>query len=298
MNRPVPSSSREPISGGGELPSVSGWRLAWFVRYSRWYLGRHFHALRVDVGGSRPDSSPGTPTVVFLNHASWWDPLVCLAVAQRFFPGHVGYAPIDSAALQKYAFFRHLGFFGVEPNTSRGARTFLRQAEAIVRRPGAALWVTPQGEFGDARQRPIRFKPGLAHLAARIERAPAASPRGPASGGAPANPPSRVCFLPLALEYTYWEERLPEVLIRFGTPLEARFATSEPESTEHWRERLEQALEGAMDGLAAEARRRDPQRFVPLLAGATGTGGVYDTWRRWKALLQGRRFDSRHGRLG
>ncbi|MFN7141955.1 MAG: hypothetical protein ACK4UN_21760 [Limisphaerales bacterium] len=105
----------EPTKGrfrGVQLPETSRWLLRLFATYSRWYVHRHFHAVRILRRGSIPEAS-GRPLVIFLNHASWWDPLVSLLVAQRFFRERRSFAPIDACALQQYQFFARLGFFGV-----------------------------------------------------------------------------------------------------------------------------------------------------------------------------------------
>ena len=41
---------------------------------------------------------------------------------------------------------------------------------------------------------------------------------------------------------------------------------------------------------------REPSRFEPLVSGDAGIGGVYDLWRRAKALVRGERFKPQHGR--
>jgi len=272
------------------LPRISPGRLRAFAAYARWYLRRQVHAVRLDLEGFRPDLRPGWhPQVVFLNHAAWHDPLVCLLLAGAIFPGTTGYAPMEEAALRRYAFFRRLGFFGVEGRTARGAAVFLRTAATILARPGAVLWLTPQGRFADVRERPLGFRAGLGHLAARC--AGHRSPR-PSTG----SPPEPVTFLPLAIEYTHWEERLPEVLVRFGEPLVIDGSDSSP-SPDHWTSRCEGALEGTMDALARGACARTPGRFRNLLAGAAGVGGVYDAWRRVTAAVRGRSFRPEHGRL-
>lgn len=266
-------------------PAISPLLLGWFARYTRWYLRRHAHSLRVSVNGWLPDNENGIPKVVFLNHAAWWDPLVCLHLWSSLFRSHAAYAPIDAAALEKYPFFRRLGFFGVEPGSARGAATFLRTAEDLLRQPWTMLWVTPQGRFADARERPLDFKPGLGHLAARVA-------RGDLEGAV-----NRVDFIPLAIEYTYWQERQPEILLRFGAPrtvLAERGTGMDPET---WTAHLEAALEQTMDALAVEAQRREPDRFLNLLAGRPGVGGIYDFWRRLKCLLRGRKFNPAHGNL-
>ena len=72
-------------------------------------------------------------------------------------------------------------------------------------------------------------------------------------------------LVPLALEYCFWNERLPYVLAHFGEPVE-------PSG-------MEAGLEAAMDRLAAAAQRRDEGAFRCLLRGKSGTGGVYDLRR-------------------
>jgi 1-acyl-sn-glycerol-3-phosphate acyltransferase len=262
--------------------------LSLFTRYSRGYLRRHFHSLRLDTTGWIPDPLDDSPKVVYLNHASWWDPLVCLQARHRFFPDHTAYAPIEDAAVARYAFFRRLGFFGVKPDSRSGAARFLRIAESITRRPRAMLWITPQGRFADVRDRPIELKPGLAHLAARLAREDRSRPPGSRT----------VRFIPLAIEYTFWEERLPEILLRFGEPVAIPTTSGAAmESPGAWANELSTRLESTLDLLAAGSRHRDVHRFTPLLEGRQGVGMAYDLWRRTKALLQGRTFQPRHGNL-
>jgi 1-acyl-sn-glycerol-3-phosphate acyltransferase len=152
-----------------------------FVRYTHYYLRRHFHTVRVAQMNYPAPLSPDRPLIVFLNHPSWWDPLVAICLAFHCFPGRAPYAPIEAKA-----FFARLGFFGVEPGTRRGAVTFLRVGQAVLSQPGTALWVTPGGQFSDPRVRPVTLRSGLAHLTQRI--------------------PHGVLF-PLAIEYPFWEER-------------------------------------------------------------------------------------------
>ena len=253
------------------LPTRSPRLVAWFTRYCQWYVGRHFHSVRL-AGEGAPLLDPAQPLVVYVNHASWWDPLLCLFASNRFFPGRAGFAPIDAAMLERYRFFAKLGFFGVEQQSTRGAARFLRTAEAILRQPNTALWLTPEGRFTDTRQRPVRFKPGLGHLAARL---------------------TRGTFVPLALELTFWEERTPEALLLFGQPVE--IVPGEARTADAWTALLERRLEAALDALGGLAQQREPAAFTPLLRGGAGVGGVYDLWRRGRAWLRGETFDPSHG---
>ncbi len=213
------------------------------LRFFHWYiqrhLRRHFHAVRLLHGP--PDIPAGQPLIVFLNHASWWDPLAGLFLSRCFFPDRELYGPMDESQLHRFPILGKVGLFGIEPGTARGARQLLRAADFIFARPSAALWLTPQGRFADVRERPLALARGLKALA---ERYPGA------------------LLLPIALEYTFWNDRLPELLVHCGSLCPG--AEAEP------------ALETAMDQLKAASLQRDPRLFRQLLSGRGGTGGVYD----------------------
>lgn len=258
----------------GALPRVSPLLLRWFTYYCRRYLRRHFHSLRVSRAGLPPAASDW-PLVIYANHASWWDPIVGLVIKHAYFPGRTLYAPIDAAMLERYRLFGRLGFFGVEQHHGRGAVRFLRTSQSVLGAPDSLLALTPQGRFADPRERPVRFAAGLGHLAARVERA---------------------LFVPMATEFVFWEERLPEILVRFGTPLEIQSGEGCRRAPAEWTDLLEQGMESAQDTLAIEAQRRDPADFDSLLRGGAGQGGIYDLWRALKAACRGQTFAREHGR--
>ncbi len=246
--------------------SPLGYRL--FVRYLRRYFARHFTAVRT----SCPPSPPvGARLIVYSNHPSWWDPIHFALLASHLFPERRVYGPMDAEALEKYRFFKKLGVFGVD-RSPRGAAAFLRTSLAVLDQPRASLWLTAEGRFADPRERPIRILPGLAHLARRLDDA---------------------WLVPLALEYPFWNERQPEALSRFGTPVD--LAAEPDRSIAEWTERLEEGLAETVGALAVDARGREGGRFVTLQTGRVGVGGVYDLWRRLKALARGRSFTAAHG---
>lgn len=256
-----------------ELPRISPVRLKLFTWYSRRYVRKHFHSVRLAVTGP-PASWPELPVVLYSNHASWWDPLVCLLIKAEFFFERVAFAPIDAGMLERYQFFRKLGFFPVERQTRRGARQFLQTASAILQSPKHLLALTPQSRFADARERPPRFESGIGHLAVRAKHA---------------------LFVPVAVEYVYWEERLPEILLRFGEPIEVGRHHNLALDAKDWTRLFEQRLLEAQDFLSVESQRRNPANFRILIRGGAGQGGVYDWWRSSVAKLRGKTFSPEHG---
>jgi 1-acyl-sn-glycerol-3-phosphate acyltransferase len=246
--------------------------LSFFSLYLHWYMGRHFHALRLANPGRFPTTR--SPLIVFANHASWWDPLACIVISRYFLPAASHYGPMDAAALKHYGFLRKLGLFPVENGTARGAAQFLRASQQILSTPDSVLWVTPEGRFTDMRTRPAIFRPGLAALAARL---------------------NACTLVPLAMEYTFWDERLPEILVSCGHPVEV--SGNKLLSVAECNDRLAAALAETQDELAALAKLRDPARFETILSGRVGMSGVYEAWKRFVALLTGRVYEGSHGSI-
>ena len=261
------ASAGARTSGAERIPPISRPLLRFFRYIVRRHLRKGFHAVRVQHS-ARLRGATG-PLIVYANHSSWWDPMIAYLLASRLLPDRDHYAPMEAESLRKYPVLSKVGVFPVEVNAARGAVRFLRSGEAILR-AGGVLWITPQGRFVDAHERPIHFKPGMTSLAARL-------------------PDCTV--LPLAIEYVFWDERTPEALLCFGEPVHVG-----NESGEALEAKLIASLEEAMSELRPMARSRDPRRFEEvLLRGRAGVGGFYGMGQRMRAWTRGRRYRPEHG---
>jgi 1-acyl-sn-glycerol-3-phosphate acyltransferase len=250
------------------VPHISPPVLGFFRRIVSGYFRRHFRAVRIAEGIRLSSITPGTPLIVFANHSSWWDPMVCVLLAHRLLPRRRHFAPMDAAALERYAILKRVGIFPVEMKTARGAAQFLRTGLDLLT-DDAVLWITPQGRFADPRESPLVFKPGLAKLAHR------------------AGPDCLV--LPLAIEYTFWDERLPETLLEFGAPIRVG-----ENSLEALALQLPKALQAAQDSLREKAMARNPLRFDLLSEGTAGTGGWYGLGKRLLSRLTRQPYQPDH----
>jgi hypothetical protein len=195
-------------------------------------------------------------------------------------PKRIHFGPIEDGQMKRYGFFKWIGIFGVEKGTASGARRFLRIAQGLLARPESVLWLTPQGRFADVRERPVRFAPGLSHLAARMPDA---------------------CFVPLALEYGFGQERVPEIFARFGTPVSGSDlavavggAGNGVRDAESMNAGLEASMGALQDALKADVIGGGAMVWEVLSKGGGGTTFVYDLWRRLKGALQGRRVRVDH----
>ncbi len=251
------------------VPPHSEW---WFNfirdRVAGGYLRKHCHALRL-ASSSAALPTDGAPVLVAMNHPSWWDPLIAFVLSRQLV-GYKHFGVIDAAMLKKYAMLKRAGIFGIDTQSIRGATEFLEKGQAILEQPRHAFWVTAQGEFVDVRRRPLALRSGVGHLAARL---------------------SHGWVVPLAMEIGFWNERTPEALAKFGEPI----ALVRRENGKAMTAKIEAALTATLDDLSRDAISRDAERFVPVLSGRVGVGGVYDWWRRFRATVTGRPFDASHG---
>lgn len=259
-------------TGGSPLRRRWRWLIALFGWYARYFVGRHFHAVRLSRS-TLPVRLDSGPVLFALNHSSWWDPMIAMLLARRL-PARQHVAPIDERALARYRFFERLGLFGVEPESARGLRRLAGVGREVLARPDGAMWITPQGRFADPRVRPLRLRPGVGVLARMMR------------GGT---------IIPVAIEYPFWDERLPEALVRFGAPIEVD--DGRRRSARAWTALVEQELAAAQDELAEQAQRRDERSFVVLVGGRSGITWIYDLWRRLRAWFGGASFQPNHGSI-
>ncbi|MEM6552651.1 MAG: lysophospholipid acyltransferase family protein [Planctomycetota bacterium] len=274
----------------------------WFARVSLRMVRKRFEAVRVLKGwepaeAGWPDDAYSGSGVVVMNHPSWWDPMAVVVAAKRWMspPDWVHFAPMDAAMLKSYPLMDRMGFFGIEPGTARGGAAFMKTAMGVLRGGygpnarrakihagmGRCLWVTGSGAFRDVRERPVGLMPGVARLAGRLAR----------TGIEVASPLDSEWVSVMAVEYVFWDQSRPEMLMAFGKAVPVGEVTVAG---------LEAEMERVMDALAAAAVKRDPGLFevveMPWLTRKrVGVGGAYDGFRRLVSWMRGRRFDPGHG---
>jgi 1-acyl-sn-glycerol-3-phosphate acyltransferase len=246
--------------------------LRFFNLYFRRYFIRHMNAMRLARWGGLRIAAGQGPVVVYSNHPAWWDAAVYILAADLLLPAHESYAPIDAAMMEKYGFFGRIGAYGVDLESPAGAARFLAASADILSRPNRAIWLAAQGRFVDVRDRPIGLKPGIGRL-------PELNPE--------------TIFVPLAIEYGFWDERGGEAFLAFGAPIAGAELAAQGRAAR--RDRLEAALTETLDRLGDDVRSRNPERFEIVLSGRAGVGGVYDWWKRLRAGARGEAYDPSHG---
>jgi 1-acyl-sn-glycerol-3-phosphate acyltransferase len=239
-----------------------------FRRYVRRFVRRNFNAVRVANSGNARSNVTG-PLICFMNHPSWWDPMVAVLMTDHLFPGRQFAAPMDAAALKQYPILERLGFFALHRESMTGLKDFLRICRTRLSEENVVLWVTPTGQFSDVRES-VPFKAGLSHIA------------GSDYHGS---------LVAVAVEYSFWNERCPEMLIEFGPVL---LGSSLPEDKSDRTAALQSCLAQTQASLSRKSIARDPAAFTTISLGRAGIGGIYDWFRRFAAVLRGSKFQGRH----
>ncbi|MEM7624732.1 MAG: hypothetical protein AAF333_03800 [Planctomycetota bacterium] len=208
------------------------------------------------------------PLIVAGSHASWWDPLFALRLAEAFMPERTLCAPIEMEQYERFGVLRKLGLFGLDQHHADALPRMIDHVEQrVVAEPNLLFCITPQGEFSDVR-RPIRIRPGVAAVAAAL-------------------PGARV--LALCGEYAFWQDRRPEVFWH-ARPCEAE---GEP-TTARWHRVIRDTMRRVAAELAECVIARDELAFVGLpdekRAGGAAVHPFYDLWLRLRGV--GTRIES------
>jgi hypothetical protein len=206
--------------------------------YVGWKVRRAFRGLW--MSGRLPPAD--RPLLVYANHPGFWDGFVAHQVCRA--AGWDGYCLMEERQLARYRFLARLGAFSIRRGDPRSALESLRYAARLLRRPGAAVVVFPEGEL-----RPI----GTGRLA--LERGVEVLGR-----LAP-----RARCVPLAVRYAFFEHELPDVLVVAGD-------AHAPAGLEDFARRLAAVT-------ARVAAARSTSGFVPLVRGRRSVAERWDAVR-------------------
>jgi hypothetical protein len=272
MNRKNSNATRSHPT----LPTSKKWLVDGFLYFSSRMVAKQFQSFAIQVNSAELDRiPPTTPVVVLANHASWWDPISASLIRQKYLSNRIFYAPIDADALKNYRIMADLGFYGLKLNTIRGAADFLATTQAILETPNSALFITPEGKFTDVRDHSPDLMPGLSHLISKVP---------------------EVVFVPLALEYGFWDESRPQIIAKLRNAIHCvhrKHAETEL-SKSQWNELLTQRLRQTQTELANSVIQREESAFQYVIASRPKRLGWYDYFRSWRAFLRGHKFDPRH----
>ena len=240
-----------------------------FERYIRRQAGRHFTGVHWARRGSPARWDRSIPTLFVANHTNWWDGFLAFLVGRTL--GLDFQVLMEARHLARYRVFLKVGALPLRRDRAREAYADLAAAAGYLR-PGAGLWVFPQGERRPAAERPVGCERGAAHLAL----------------GHPG--PLRIC--PVAFRYAFVGEQLPEAFVLVGE--EWRPRREELTGREPVMRAIEARLVATVDGLDELVAPERLDAFQPLAGGRLSVNKRLDRVRHAVGLLRGP-FEVRNG---
>ncbi len=217
------------------------------AHYFRFLLRRAF--ARVWLGGV-PFPSGSAPSIAYLNHSAWWDPILTLFLSRSVLRREA-YGLFRGEELQRYPFFRRLGCFGITTDRLDDVRAIPAYAASLLQSgPSRTLWVLPQSELLPART-PLLFRSLLARFARAMPEVP---------------------LVPVAVRYEFRMDQRAECFVRVGEAVHAQPG----ESTAALTARLEQRLRHELAQLDAELAHPGVRNFRLVLEGVRSLSALYD----------------------
>lgn len=227
-----------------------------FYRYNSLYLlRRHFRFIGIS-GELQPLEAARRPVLYLMNHSSWWDGLLAYHAAGKS-GGREHYYMMEEEQLRKYAFFRRIGAYSINRNSSADIGVSLRYTARLLKE-GGNVWMYPEGEILPLEHRPLILKEGAA-LVLRL--CPEAA------------------VVPVTLYHGLFFHSKPEATLLAGAPLINPWRDMDRRSINGM---LQKVLQNQLDEhrqCILRNKGRMPDGFRPLMAAGRSTNEWFDAWR-------------------
>lgn len=239
-----------------------------FERYLRRLAGRHFAGVHLQPVRAPLEFTAAEPVLFVANHTNWWDGFLAYLVGREL--GTTFHVLMETRHLTRYRFFLQVGALPLDRSSAPRAYADLERARVVLR-PGAGLWVFPQGARRPAGEPVARLESGAAHLALT------------------AAVPVRIC--PVAFRYGYVGEQLPEAFVRVG---ESWLVQPGGGNRRGLTQEIGARISAVLDELDADRAAERLTAFRPLVRGAPSLNKRLDRFRHRVGWLAGP-YEERNG---
>lgn len=161
-------------------------------------LQNRFYAFRYK--GAELAVESGVPTILFAPHCNWWDGIVFYNITHRIFHKEIR---LMIEELNRFPLLRRGGGYSVNKKSPQSAMKALRYSIDVVGDLRNMLCIFPQGIIRPPHYRPIEFQTGLAYIAQNAVKKY-----------------GRINLVPCAIDYCFFRDNRPEVVVNFGKRIE------------------------------------------------------------------------------
>ncbi len=139
--------------------------------------------------------------IITPNHISWWDGFFIDFINKNIF-NRKFYIMMLEHQLKRYWFFNKLGAYSIAPDKSISIKETIKYTASVVTDSNNVAIIYPQGEIETFNSKSVNLKRGLKLFINSIE--------------------NNLVVLPVGFKLQFYEEKLPEVICRFGQPIEGQ----------------------------------------------------------------------------
>lgn len=165
-------------------------------------LQNRFYAFRYRGEENYFEAEKDVPTILFAPHCNWWDGIVLYNTTHRIFHKEIR---LMVEELNRFPLLRRGGAYSVNKKSPQSAMKALQYSVDVVGDLRNMLCIFPQGIIRPPHFRPIEFQTGLAYIAENAVKRY-----------------GKVNLIPMAVDYTFFRDNRPEVIVEFGKRIELR----------------------------------------------------------------------------
>ena len=165
-------------------------------------LQNRFFAFRYRGEETYFEAEKDVPTILFAPHCNWWDGIVLYNTTHRIFHKEIR---LMVEELNRFPLLRRGGAYSVNKKSPQSAMKALKYSVDVVGDLRNMLCIFPQGIIRPPHFRPIEFQTGLAYIAENALKKY-----------------GKVNLIPMAVDYAFFRDNRPEVIVEFGKRIELR----------------------------------------------------------------------------
>lgn len=204
-------------------------------------LQNRFYAFRYKGEENYYEGDKNVPTILFAPHCNWWDGIVMYNITHRIFHKEIR---IMVEELNRFPLLRRGGAYSVNKKSPQSAMKALQYSVNVVGDLKNMLCIFPQGIIRPPHYRPMEFQTGLAYIAQSAVKKF-----------------GRVNLIPTAVDYTFFRDNRPEVVVKFGKRIELTNPNIDRKELTHM---LEHSLTYACDDLSYDISKGAMQDYKIL----------------------------------
>ena len=170
------------------------WRAVWHF-YIKKALERRFYSIRVKHPEHFDMRDKSAACIFYTQHTCWWDGLIGYCLYTFLFKEKTNMMVED---LLSFPLLRYVGAFSIDKKSPKSILRSMQYAVDFLTNERTSLWMFPQGVIKPPNHRPLELQKGIAYLAQKVD---------------------KVNLIPIAIQYPFLRQGLPEVMVDIGKPI-------------------------------------------------------------------------------